>query len=119
AFDRAAETALRKGRGRLHVAEAIAAVRRAMTEPADRALREERAVFQRLRISEESAALRHAFFAEREVTRVPGMENVEPRPVQKVGVVGAGTMGSGIAVAFADAGFDVKVVETNEQALSA
>ncbi|HZH51194.1 MAG TPA: 3-hydroxyacyl-CoA dehydrogenase NAD-binding domain-containing protein [Microvirga sp.] len=79
----------------------------------------ERETFLELRSSDQSAALRHAFFAEREVMRVPGVENVEARPVQKVGVIGAGTMGSGIAVAFADAGFDVKVVETSEQALSA
>ncbi|MEE1612545.1 3-hydroxyacyl-CoA dehydrogenase NAD-binding domain-containing protein [Microvirga sp. CF3016] len=79
----------------------------------------ERKTFLELRSSDQSAALRHAFFAEREVTRLPGLESVEPRPVQKVGIVGAGTMGSGIAIAFADAGFDVKVVETSEQALAA
>ena len=50
---------------------------------------------------------------------LPGLDSVEPRSVQKVGIVGAGTMGSGIAIAFADAGFDVKVVETSEQALAA
>jgi 3-hydroxyacyl-CoA dehydrogenase len=79
----------------------------------------ERETFLELRSSDQSAALRHTFFAEREVTRLPGLESVEPRPVQKVGIVGAGTMGSGIAIAFADAGFDVKVVETSEQALAA
>lgn len=79
----------------------------------------ERETFLALRSSEQSAALRHAFFAEREVTRLPGLDSVEPRPIQKVGIVGAGTMGSGIAIAFADAGFDVKIVETSEQALVA
>ncbi|WP_201829893.1 3-hydroxyacyl-CoA dehydrogenase NAD-binding domain-containing protein [Microvirga zambiensis] len=87
--------------------------------PLKEGMARERETFLALRGSEQSAALRHAFFAEREVTRLPGLDGVEPRPVQKVGIVGAGTMGSGIAIAFADAGFDVKVVETSEQALSA
>ena len=87
--------------------------------PLSEGLARERETFLELRASDQSAALRHAFFAEREVWRVPGLEDVAPRPVRSVGIVGAGTMGSGIAVAFADAGFPVKVIEAGEQALAA
>ncbi len=109
----------RKARGAEAPGKAAELVLLATHLPLADGLARERATFLELRSSEQSAALRHAFFAEREVTRVPGLDNVEPRPVQKVGIVGAGTMGSGIAVAFADAGFDVRVVETNEQAQAA
>ncbi|HST95641.1 MAG TPA: 3-hydroxyacyl-CoA dehydrogenase NAD-binding domain-containing protein [Microvirga sp.] len=109
----------RKARGAEAPGKAAELVLLAAHLPLADGLARERATFLELRSSEQSAALRHAFFAEREVTRVPGLDNVEPRPVQMVGIVGAGTMGSGIAVAFADAGFDVRVVETNEQALAA
>ncbi|MFG1280426.1 3-hydroxyacyl-CoA dehydrogenase, partial [Xanthobacter autotrophicus] len=64
----------------------------------------ERAAFLALRESAEARALRHLFFAEREATKVPGLESVAPRPVEAVAVIGAGTMGAGIAVALADAG---------------
>ncbi|MFC4174933.1 3-hydroxyacyl-CoA dehydrogenase NAD-binding domain-containing protein [Microvirga sp. GCM10011540] len=109
----------RKARGAEAPVRAAELAMLAADVPLNEGMARERETFLELRSSEQSAALRHAFFAEREVTRVPGLDNVEPRPVQKVGVIGAGTMGSGIAVAFADAGFDVKVVETNEQALAA
>jgi 3-hydroxyacyl-CoA dehydrogenase len=108
----------RKARGAQAPGRAAELALLAASLPLAEGMARERETFLELRSSEQSAALRHAFFAEREVTRVPGIESVEPRLVQKVGVVGAGTMGSGIAVAFADAGFDVKVVETNEQALA-
>jgi 3-hydroxyacyl-CoA dehydrogenase len=109
----------RKARGAEAPGRAAELVLLAATLPLSDGMARERETFLKLRSSEQSAALRHAFFAEREVTRVPGLDDVEPRPIQKVGVIGAGTMGSGIAVAFADAGFDVRVVETNEQALAA
>ena len=109
----------RKARGAEAPGKAAELVLLAADLPLKEGMARERETFLALRSSEQSAALRHAFFAEREVTRLPGFDAVEPRPVQKVGIVGAGTMGSGIAIAFADAGFDVKVVETSEQALAA
>ncbi|QRM30176.1 3-hydroxyacyl-CoA dehydrogenase NAD-binding domain-containing protein [Microvirga sp. VF16] len=109
----------RKARGAEAPGKAAELVLLSATLPLSDGMARERETFLELRSSEQSAALRHAFFAEREVTRLPGLDSVEPRPVQKVGIVGAGTMGSGIAIAFADAGFDVKVVETSEQALAA
>ncbi|QFU15611.1 3-hydroxyacyl-CoA dehydrogenase NAD-binding domain-containing protein [Microvirga thermotolerans] len=109
----------RKARGAEAPGRAAELVLLAAELPLAEGMARERETFLELRSSDQAAALRHAFFAEREVTRVPGIEGVEPRPVQKIGIVGAGTMGSGIAVAFADAGFDVKVVETDAQALAA
>jgi 3-hydroxyacyl-CoA dehydrogenase len=108
----------KKARGAEAPARAAELVLLSASLPLNDGMARERETFLELRSSEQSAALRHAFFAEREVTRLPGPDSVEPRPVQKVGIVGAGTMGSGIAIAFADAGFDVKIVETTEQALA-
>jgi 3-hydroxyacyl-CoA dehydrogenase len=118
AFERAAAAALRKGRGRPHVAEAIAAVRRALSAPVETALTQERAVFERLRMSDESAALRYLFFAEREAGRVAALASVTPLPVAKVGIVGAGTMGCGIAAAFLLAGLPVSLVDLKPEVLA-
>lgn len=66
----------------------------------------------------ESRALVHAFFSERAVSKVPGLpDSLAPLPVKRVAVVGAGTMGSGIAMAFNDAGLDVTLVDSAEQGL--
>ncbi len=109
----------KKARGAEAPDKAAELVLQAANLPLQDGMARERETFLELRSSEQSAALRHAFFAEREVMRLPGLDSVEPRSVQKVGIVGAGTMGSGIAIAFADAGFDVRIVETSEQALGA
>ena len=58
------------------------------------------------------------FFAERAVDKIPGMANdVKPSPVQRAGIIGAGTMGSGIAMACANAGLDVRLYDTSQEAL--
>jgi len=81
-------------------------------------LEEERQLFDRLHASSQSRALRHAFLAERSAGKIPGIDESTPSiPVDRVGVVGAGTMGSGIAITFLSAGFDVVLLETGEQAL--
>ncbi|OJT99840.1 MAG: 3-hydroxyacyl-CoA dehydrogenase [Rhizobium sp. 63-7] len=77
---------------------------------------DERATFLRLRDSQEAAALRHVFFAERAAAKVEGLEGVEPRPVSTIGVVGTGLMGSGIAVAALDAGYTVIGIEQTSEA---
>ncbi len=64
-----------------------------------------------------SFALRHLFFAQRELDKIPGLPSAEPMTVAKAGVVGAGTMGSGIAIAFAQAGIPVTVVDSNDEAV--
>ncbi|MGP4689235.1 3-hydroxyacyl-CoA dehydrogenase NAD-binding domain-containing protein [Agrobacterium pusense] len=111
ALDAAAASAIRARRGHPGVNEAIAAVRRAVTSEFDAALSEERAEFQRLRMTEESAAMRHLFFAERRASDVAGLDSVSPRPLSTIGIVGAGTMGAGIAACFLSAGYRVRLVD--------
>ena len=119
AMEKAAVAAHARARGRAAVKEAVEAVRNAARLPFKQGLVEERAVFQRLRESEEAAALRYLFFAQRDAARVSGIENAKPRPVRRVGVVGAGLMGSGIAVCFLDAGHAVTLVERDQASLDA
>lgn len=65
----------------------------------------------------QSATLRHVLLAERAVSRVPALENIAPRPVERVAVIGGGTMGSGIAAALIDAGIQTILVERDDAAL--
>ncbi|MDA9481466.1 hypothetical protein XI07_05495 [Bradyrhizobium sp. CCBAU 11445] len=75
--------------------------------------------FEQLRLSDTSRALRHLFFAERAAARVPGLAPAgRPREVCSVGIVGAGTMGGGIAMNFANVGIPVVLVETTDDALN-
>lgn len=98
------------------VAEAIGLVERAGKVAFAIGLAEERQTFFTLRESAEAKALRHIFFAERSAGKVPGLDSVSPRKVERVGVIGAGTMGKGIAVSLADAGFAVDLVERDAAA---
>ncbi|HQW39423.1 MAG TPA: 3-hydroxyacyl-CoA dehydrogenase family protein, partial [Usitatibacteraceae bacterium] len=114
----AEKAALKAGKGRPPVVAAIAAIKEAATLPYGEALANERRMFQALRQSPEAAALRHLFFAEREAAKVPGLEGAAERPVGSAGVVGAGTMGSGIATCFADAGIAVTLIDQDEEAVA-
>jgi len=116
-IEAAAVAALRAGRGRPPVIEAIRAVRAAAERPLDEALAEERAVFQRLRLETEAFARRHLFFAERDAARLAELEGVAPRRLERIGVVGAGTMGTGIVIAALDAGLPVTLLENGAGAL--
>ncbi len=74
-------------------------------------------LFNELRTTEAARALQHAFFGERKVSRIPGMgREVKARPIAKVGIVGGGLMGTGIAIALLNAGLSVIVVETRHEA---
>ena len=89
-----------------------------LTMPYAAALKNERAVFNRLRESDQSAAQRHAFFAERAVAKIPDVPKDTPvRPIAAVGVVGCGTMGGGIAMSIANAGLPVSILESSREAL--
>ncbi len=71
-----------------------------------------------LKATTESRALVHVFFAERETRKVPGIgREVKPRPIRSAAIIGAGTMGGGIAICFANAGIPVTVLDANEAAL--
>jgi 3-hydroxyacyl-CoA dehydrogenase len=109
---------LKRARGLEAPAKAIDALRWTLDVPIDRALEQERAAFVALRDGEQSKAQRHIFFAEREAAKVAGLtKDVKPRAVNRVAVIGAGTMGGGIAMSFANAGIPVTVVEAAEDAL--
>ncbi|HEV7309974.1 3-hydroxyacyl-CoA dehydrogenase NAD-binding domain-containing protein [Ensifer sp.] len=107
---------LARARGQSAPAEAIRLVRAAAELDLDRGLQDERATFLRLRDSAESKALRQVFFAERAAGKVEGLDKVSPRPIDTVAVVGAGLMGSGIAVAALTAGYRVIALEQAEDA---
>ncbi|WP_337875330.1 3-hydroxyacyl-CoA dehydrogenase NAD-binding domain-containing protein [Elioraea sp.] len=118
AFDAAAAAVAKRARGMEAPPATAEAVRAALTEPFEHGLATERRLFERLVRSEQSQALRHAFFAEREAQKVAGLAGIEPRPVARAAVVGAGTMGGGIAMSFAAAGIPVTIVETTAEALA-
>ena len=97
----------------------VTAVRRAIDMPFAEAVACARADFLALRDTPEAKALRHAFFAEREAGKLPpGIKAVPPRALRNAAVIGAGTMGQGIAIALLDAGLAVALVESAGAALA-
>jgi 3-hydroxyacyl-CoA dehydrogenase len=118
AFDAAARGLEKKARGQVAPLRAVDAVRAATELTFEEGLRREREIFLELRASPQSAALRYAFLGEREVSKPPGLPaETKVRPVQAVGIVGAGTMGTGIAMCFANAGIPVTVLDADAAAL--
>ncbi len=117
AVEAAAAAALKAGKNRPAVKAAIERTLAAATLPIDEALALERAEFQALRVSREAFALRHQFFAERDSAKHPALDGAQPRAVSRIAVIGAGTMGSGIAIAALDAGYDVALLEQDAAAL--
>jgi 3-hydroxyacyl-CoA dehydrogenase len=107
----------KKSRGLFSPLKVIEAVRAGLQMPFDEALANERQLFLQCIDSPQRAGLIHAFFAEREVVKVPEVKAVAPRPVTSVGVIGGGTMGAGIAVSVLDAGLPVTMIERDEEAL--
>jgi 3-hydroxyacyl-CoA dehydrogenase len=95
----------------------IDAVEASMELPFEFGLAREGRLFMELALSAPSAALRHVFFAERELSKIPDLPPAKPLDVKKAGVIGAGTMGTGIAITFAQAGIPVHVIDSNEAAV--
>jgi 3-hydroxyacyl-CoA dehydrogenase len=109
---------VKRARGLEAPSAALEALRWTLDVPIDQGLEGERKKFVELRAGEQSKAQRHIFFAEREANKVPGVgKDVKPRDVKRVAVIGAGTMGGGISMSFANAGIPVTVVEAAEDAL--
>jgi len=97
---------------------AVEAIEAAATLPFEEGCSRERAIFAECVVSDQAKALIHAFFAERAVSKVPGVtKNSAAPPVSRMGVVGAGTMGGGIAMACANAGISVMLKEARPEAL--
>jgi 3-hydroxyacyl-CoA dehydrogenase len=107
-----------KARGQLAPWKAIDAIEACCTRPKEEAFRLEREWFNECRDSPQRAALMHVFFAEREARRIADMPpDVRALPIRTVGIVGAGTMGGGIAMSFAAAGIPVTLVDVSQEAV--
>jgi len=114
----ARETARKKQRNWIAPLAAIEAVEASTRLPFDKGLELERKLFQDCLFSDQSKALIHVFFGEREVAKVPDIPKTTPTiPVKSAAVVGAGTMGGGIAMVFANAGIPVLLKEADQAAL--
>jgi 3-hydroxyacyl-CoA dehydrogenase len=117
-FTNAVASMTKKSRGLQAPFAAADAVGYAIDLPFDEGLRKEREAFLKLESSDQSKAQRYAFFAEREAAKVSGIpEGTKPRNVDRVAIIGAGTMGGGIAMSFANAGVPVTLIETGEEQL--
>ena len=93
-------------------------VEAAVKKPFDEGMKVERTLFGELLVSTESKSMRHAFFAERTAAKIPDVpEDTPNRPVKSAAVIGAGTMGGGIAMNFLNAGIPVVILETKQDAL--
>src|SRR5271163_4939269 len=117
-FADAAATLTQRLRGREAPAACVEAVRNAIVLPFEEGLKRESELFQKLVAGDQSKAQRHVFFAEREAAKVPDMPaETKPRAIASGAVIGAGTMGGGIAMCFANAGIPVTLIETGEDPL--
>lgn len=96
----------------------IEAVKAAVEMPFEQGLARERELFSRCVASDQSVAQRHVFFAEREVSKIPDVPKDTPLiSVEKVGIMGAGTMGGGISMCFANAGLPVLLLDQSQEFL--
>ena len=117
-FDAMRKSIARKARNQTAPYHCIAAVEAACALPFDDGIRREAELFAELESSDEAKALRYAFFAEREVAKLPDLPaGVAPFDFSAPAVIGAGTMGGGIAMSFADFGYDVKIMDATREAL--
>jgi 3-hydroxyacyl-CoA dehydrogenase len=117
-FDGMRKSIARRARNQKAPYNCIAAVEAACSLPFDDGIRRERELFDELENSAEARALRYAFFAEREVAKLPDIPRDTPlRPIKTAAIVGAGTMGGGISMSFAEFGFPVKLLEASQEAL--
>ena len=107
----------KRARGQHSPAAAVDAIETALKLPFDEALAAERALFKRLKDDPQSKALRHIFFAERSVSRIPEAKGVAPRDFERIGIIGGGTMGSGIATACLLSNLSVIMIERDQSAL--
>ena len=120
ALERTAKELTARARGLEAPHACVEAVRMSLDLDFDAALARERELFETLLEGDQSKAQRYLFFAEREAARVPGIgKDVKPRTIDRVAVIGAGTMGSGIAMSFANSGIPVRVIEASDDALEA
>ena len=117
-FDNARKQLARRARGQIAQDRIVSCLEAAVKLPIDEGLERERELFRELVASPESAAMRHIFFAERQAAKIKDIAKDTPlRPIQKVAIIGGGTMGGGIAMCFANVGIPVVLLEINDEAL--
>ena len=117
-FAQAREQVAKASRGYPAPLEIVGCAEAAATLPFDEGRKVERAAFARLVETTESKSLRHAFFAERQTSKIPDVPDDTPvREVKKAAVLGAGTMGGGIAMNFANAGIPVTLIDMSQAAV--
>ena len=117
-FDAFRQKNARKFRGFKAPENIIRSVQEGLELEFDAAMARERELFDELMTDSQSAAQRHIFFAQRIAAKVADIgKEIEPLPIRKAGVIGAGTMGGGIAMNFANAGIPVILLETSQAAL--
>jgi 3-hydroxyacyl-CoA dehydrogenase len=117
-FEKARASIARHPSGPIAPKAAIDAVEAAATLPLAQGQVREREVFRTAAASPYARALQYAFFAERQAANLPGIgPDMKLRDIKTVGILGAGTMGTGISLAFLNGGFTVTVVETTQEAL--
>jgi len=118
ALDEIEKQVRKRARGQVAPLNMLESVKGALALPFDEGLANERALFWELMQGSQSRALQHIFFAEREAAKIKGLpRDTAKREISSVGIIGGGTMGGGIAMSFANAGFDVTMLEINDEAL--
>ncbi|MBM3927360.1 MAG: 3-hydroxyacyl-CoA dehydrogenase, partial [Sphingomonadales bacterium] len=117
-FDAFRKTNAKRFRGYDAPAEIISVIEETASLPYAEGVQRERNGFMKLIMGVQSAAQRHIFFAERKASKIDGVaDDVALRPIKRVGVIGAGTMGGGISMNFLSAGIPVTIVEMQQEAL--
>jgi len=117
-FDGFRKSIAKQTRGYFAPERCIQCVEAAVSLPLADGLKRERELFMDCMSNPQARALQHVFFAERQVSRIPGIDKETPRrEIKRVGIIGAGTMGGGIAMNFANVGIPVTMLEVQEEAL--
>ncbi|OFZ87756.1 MAG: 3-hydroxyacyl-CoA dehydrogenase [Betaproteobacteria bacterium RBG_16_64_18] len=117
-FERARAETAKASRGYPAPLEIVTCVEAAVSKPFDEGIKVERARFEHLVNGTESKALRHMFFAERQTSKIPDVpEDTPVRPIKRSAIIGAGTMGGGIAMCFANAGIPATLIDAKQEAL--
>lgn len=107
----------KRAKGEVASLRALDCLRMAAEKPFAEAMAHERATFLELRASDQAAALRHIFFAERGAPKPAHLGDAKPKDIRSAAVIGGGTMGAGIAAALRDAGLPVSLIERDDEAV--
>lgn len=118
-WDATYDSVLIKGRGQISPAQAVRAIQASVELPFAEGLKAERQMFWDLMKTDQRQGMIHAFFSERAVSNLPDLKDIAPRAITRVGVIGGGTMGAGIATATLLSGLQVVLLEMTNKAAEA